>query len=247
MPPPSLNERLSRISTLWTVLLQAHQAPTASDTWATAVQLLMQRYSGAVYRYLLGAVRDADAAEELSQEFALKWVRGDFRRADPVRGRFRDYLRTALSHLVNDYHRGRQNRPGALSPEAPEPAAPPAESLDSDRAFIAQWREELLNRTWTALAEINSTYHAVLLCRIENPELPSPEMAGRLSAQLGRPFTAASVRKVLQRAHEKYADLLLEEVASTLPGPTPDSLQQEIQELGLLGYCRSALERRRQP
>jgi hypothetical protein len=50
----------------------------------------MGSYHRAVHRYLLGALRDEDAAEELFQEFALRFVRGDFRWADRGRGRFRD-------------------------------------------------------------------------------------------------------------------------------------------------------------
>jgi RNA polymerase sigma-70 factor (ECF subfamily) len=202
----------------------------------------MQRYCGAVYRYLLGAVRDGEVAEELTQEFALRFLRGDFRGADPERGRFRDYLKTALIHLVNDYHRARQRWPRALGGDTPEPAA--AESLaDAERDFLTDWREELLERTWKALAMANPTSHAVLLLRLENPEMPSAQMAEQFTARLGKPRNSAWVRKTLQRAHDRYADLLLAEVANSLPAATPEALRQELQELDLLKYCRTALER----
>src|SRR5437660_669516 len=55
-----LNERLSRISTQWTMVFQAHEGP--ADAVARAQQQLLERYSGAAYRYLLGAVRDPDVA-----------------------------------------------------------------------------------------------------------------------------------------------------------------------------------------
>jgi RNA polymerase sigma-70 factor (ECF subfamily) len=242
MDRDSLNQRLSRISTQWSMVFQAHASPT--DAAAEAQRRLLQRYSGAVYRYLLGAVRDPDVAGELAQEFALRFVRGDFRRADPDRGRFRDYLKTALIHLVTDFRRAQKEWPRALPPEGPEPAAPAAESVHPDQAFLASWREELLDRTWRTLAEVNAAYHAVLLCRIEAADLSSAELAGRLSAQLGKPLTAAWVRKTLQRAQGKYADLLLEEVSHSLGTSAPELLRQELHELNLLPYCRSALERR---
>ena len=44
----------------------------ADDRWVT----LLQRYQGVVYRYLLGSLRDADAADELFQEFALRCLQG---------------------------------------------------------------------------------------------------------------------------------------------------------------------------
>jgi RNA polymerase sigma-70 factor (ECF subfamily) len=240
MDPQELCQRLSRISTLWTMVFQAHGDPTDA---ADAQRVLVQRYSGAVYRYLLGAVRDPDVAGELSQEFALRFVRGDYRRADPGKGRFRDYLRTALIHLVTDYHRARQAWPRPLAGDAPEPAALAA-GQDSECDFLAQWREELLDRTWQALEQANADYRAVLLLRIENPDMPSPEMAERLAVQLGKPLTAAWVRKALQRAHAKFADLLLDEVAVSLENAAREGLEQELRELDLLKYCRSALDRR---
>src|SRR5437016_12000302 len=156
MDQAELNQRLSKISTLWTMVLQAHGGPNAAGT--DAQQALLERYSGAAYRYVLGAVRDADVADELAQEFALRIVRGDFRRADPGRGRFRDYLKTALIHLVTDHQNERRPAPRRLSPDEPEPATPVPESLNSEHDFVQSWREELLDRTWQALAEANPSY-----------------------------------------------------------------------------------------
>src|SRR5436190_1193761 len=132
------NERLSRISTHWTLVFQAH----ADRADAVAQGTLLQRYRRAVFRYLLGALRDADQAEELAQEFALRFLRGDFRRAHPERGRFRDYVKTALSHLVTDLHRARKAGPLPLG--GPEPAAAPAAPEDD---FLRCWREEVLECT----------------------------------------------------------------------------------------------------
>src|SRR5262245_18556900 len=84
-------QRLSSISTLWSLVEKAHQETIAA---AIAQRALLQRYCGAVYRYLLGALLDEAAAEDLFQDFALRFLRGDFRRADPGKGRFRDYLKT---------------------------------------------------------------------------------------------------------------------------------------------------------
>jgi RNA polymerase sigma-70 factor (ECF subfamily) len=242
MGEESLDKHLSRISTLWTEVLRAHADP--ADAAAAARGRLLERYGGAVSRYLLGAVRDPDAADELAQEFALRLVRGDFRRADPQRGRFRDYLKAALVHLVDDYHRARQAAPRQLAPDAPEPAAPAPPSADSERGFLATWREELLERTWQALAEANAAYHAALLLRIQSPDLSSAQMAEELGTRLGRPLTADWVRKAVQRAQARFADLLIEEVATSLEGGTEEELREELRELDLLRYCRSALERR---
>jgi RNA polymerase sigma-70 factor (ECF subfamily) len=237
-----LDQRLSRISTQWSMVFQAHDGETA--VVSSAQRQLMERYSCAVYRYLLGAVRDPDTAEELAQEFALRFVRGDFRRADPERGRFRDYLKTAVIHLVTDYHRARQVAPVQLASQAPEVVAP-AESIVAEPDFLANWREELLQRTWKALAQAQPDYHAILLHRVENPEATSAQAAEELQARLQKPITAAAVRKAVQRAHGKFADLLVDEVSASLDNPTPEAVTEELRALDLLKYCQSALERRR--
>src|SRR5688572_28432089 len=204
MNQAELDQRLSGIATQWTAVFQAHGA--GADTVVAARNRLMLRYSGAVYRYLLGAVRDPDAAADLCQEFAVKFLRGDFRRVAPERGRFRDYVKTALSNLANDHHRARQAGPRPLEHDAAAPELP------SEADFVGGWRQSILDQTWKSLAEDNPTFHAVLALRIENPDMQSGEMAERLTAQLGKSMTAENVRKSLQRAHSKFAELLLDQV-----------------------------------
>jgi RNA polymerase sigma-70 factor (ECF subfamily) len=231
------DQRLSRITTLWSAVTRAHQGP--ADEAGAAQRLLLERYAGAAYRYLLAAAGAGDAADDLFQEFALRFLRGDFRRADPQRGRFRDYLKAALIHLVHDHRRARQRRPLGLRDEF-RPARAPAES-DEGRTFLAGWRAELLDRTWKSLAAANPTYHRVLLLRIDNPDEPSAGLADRLAEPLGKAVDAAWVRKTLQRAQRKYARLLVEEVKASLPAPTPEAVRQELLDLDLLKFCRSAL------
>src|SRR5205085_775759 len=154
---------LSRISTIWTMLRQAHDGP--ADAATAAQQLLLQRYGGAVHRYLSAVVRDAHAADDLTQEFGLSLVKGAFHKADPQRGRFRDYVKTALFHLVADYHRQQTGRLRFLAPESHELANLPSRDDDAGRRFDETWREELLARAWEALAEAQPTYYAVLRFR----------------------------------------------------------------------------------
>src|SRR5436190_1702719 len=112
MDPRELAQNLSRISTRWSALRQAHQG--SERTAAAARQELMERYCGAVYRYLLRAVRDPHTADDLTQEFAVRFIRGRFRHADAKRGRFRDYVKTSLFHLVDDYRKGAREQPQQL-------------------------------------------------------------------------------------------------------------------------------------
>lgn len=249
MDQSELNSRLSRISTVWTLLSDA-QKPLRTRA-EDARLALIQRYQGAAYRYLLGAVRNPDAADDLFQEFALRVLQGAFAHADPHRGRFRSYLKTMLYHLVADYQRRQRRLPRSLQSTVPDPAQPDAEATESDRQFLHSWRDEILARAWTALAEAERAggqpYHSVLKFRAEHPDASSAEMAAALSGQLrpGQPFTEAGLRKTLQRARAQFADVLLDDVTHSLGEHAPGQLEEELIELDLLPYCRSALGRRR--
>jgi RNA polymerase sigma-70 factor (ECF subfamily) len=243
---PDRDERLSRVETQWTLLFRAGPGP---DRDAAAQQQLLLRYYAAAYRYLLGMVRDPAAAEELTQEFAVRFLRGDCRRADPGRGRFRDFLKTALRHLVIDHWRKRGREPALLPPDAvAEAAAAPAELEALDQQFLQRWREELLAQTWGALQavqeETGQPFHTVLRWKAEAQGLSAAELADRLGAAQGRAYSEVAARKLLQRARQRFAELLVEEVARSLPCCTPAELEQELIDLDLLSYCRSALQHR---
>ena len=249
MDEQTLHSRLSRISTNWTALAKAHRV---ADQEADAARLeFILRYQSAAYRYLLGAVRDLDTADDLFQEFALRFMRRDFQRATPEKGRFRDYLKTTLYHLVSDHFARRRKRGASLDDDVAEAEHRSWERADSDAQFASSWRAELLARAWSTLAGEQQAggppYYAVLKFRTEHPKTGSADMAKRLSDQLQRspPFTESGIRKTLQRARVRFADLLLDDVAFSLNDPSLEKLEEELIDLRLLEYCRSALQRRR--
>jgi len=141
---------LSQIETTWTLVVRAHGSP--NDNLAEAQRELMERYVGAVYRYLLGAVRNEDVAQELFQEFAIRFLRGGFRGADPGRGRFRNFIKTALVNLVNDHDKAeaRRRRRTPMTVDSSHEVAAPA-AADPEQQFLESWREELISRAWMAL------------------------------------------------------------------------------------------------
>jgi RNA polymerase sigma factor (sigma-70 family) len=241
MEKKSLDARLSQISTSWSILRQAHGGP--ADTVAAAQQLLLQRYGGAVHRYLLATLRDCHAADDLTQEFGLRLVRGDFRQVTPQRGHFRHYVKTVLFHLVSKYRKEHQARTRPLAPDSPELANLVSRDPDADRRFQESWREELLARAWEALAEAQPVFYAVLRFRAANPKLSSEHMAEQLARQLDKPLTAAGFRQILHRARDKFAELLIDAVAQSVEPPTAVQVEQELSELGLLVYCQPALDR----
>jgi RNA polymerase sigma factor (sigma-70 family) len=239
---------ISRIPTAWSMVREAHGDHTAVQF---AQERLLARYGGAVRRYALSALRDEDAAEEVFQEFALKFVRGDFGNADPERGRFRAFVKTVVYRLIVDYQRRTKKRglEGPMHSNVAEPEADDAGASGDDVLFQTSWRDELLARCWQKLAdderESGKPYHSVLRYRVDHPDLRSPELAAGLSEQLGKPINAGAVRVLLHRSRELFGELLLDEVTESLASGSLDDAEQELIDLELHEYCWPALEKRR--
>lgn len=230
------DDRLSRLSTQWTLLARAHQRADPAAAREAQAELLV-RYHAAAYRYLARVVGDAAAAEELCQEFAYRFVRGDFRGARPDKGRFRDYVKTALVRMAGEYRRARQagDRVRPFDSRVMTPADP-----DPDAAFREEWRQAVLDLVWAALKREATgprpTGYDVLRRKAADPSVPSARLAETLTAQLGRPVTAANVRQLLHRARRRFAELLRAEVAASVATTDSAEVEAELADLGLLVY-----------
>jgi len=223
---------------MWTVLRQAHEG--VRDNATNAQRLLIERYRGAVYRYLMAAVRDTELADELLQEFALSLIRREFRGTDSSRGRFRDYIKSVLFHLVGKH---RKKYAKERQRQTSEPIADVAADPEMTEQFDDCWRDELLARTWTALQDVNRNYFVTLQTRAAYPDDSSTKLARRIGERLGKPVSAEAARQNLSRARDTFAELLVNEVAQSLKNPSTETLHDELSDLGLLEYCRPVLQR----
>lgn len=236
-----IQSRLDDISTKWTTVFQAH-ADEHPDRQMARVSML-HRYRGAVYRYLLAMTRDADLAQELCQEFALKFLNGDFHKATPDRGRFRYYVKTTVINLVRRHHRNRAGDPQSLPADLQEYAAGGSSHSDENDEFNQQWRKEILDLTWRALKAEHPVQYALLRMRISEPDLTSAKLAERYTQKFDEPMSAANVRKTLERAHVRFSELVIRETAEQLGDPDGHAVRAELEDLRLLKYCGSALQR----
>jgi RNA polymerase sigma-70 factor (ECF subfamily) len=242
-----MDDRFSQIDTVWSQVRRAHdQAATAAGQ---AQQELLDRYGGAVRRYALAALRNEDAANEICQEFALKFVRGDFAAADPTKGRFRSFVKTVVYRLIVDHQRRNKKLGREVNMQTNLPDLPETIYHSEDELFLNSWRDELLSKCWAALEEeehrTGKQYFSVLRHRVDHPDLRSPELAEQLSKSLGKTITAGNLRVLLHRARDRFADLLLDEVLNSLDDASIGAVEEELIELDLLEYCRPALEKRR--
>lgn len=246
--PMSGDEHLSRIETLWSVVRRANTPDGTSA--AEAQEELLERYGGAIRRYLHACLRDRDAADEIFQEFSLRFVRGDFSGADPEKGRFRSFVKTIIYRLMMDHHRkaARGGKPQALAFDPAE-----SEGHDSsdcgDELFLSSWRDELLAKAWSSLEEYEQTngspYYTALRLRVEQPDLRSAQLAERLTVRLGKPMTAEAVRVLVHRARDRFAECLITAVAESIDDDSADAIEEELIDLRLLEYCRDTLQKRR--
>src|SRR5262249_3184104 len=168
-----------------------------------------------------------DAAGDLAQKFALRFIEGGFRRADPDHGRFRDYLKTSLIHMVYDSRERQQHGFELAAPEAlPDPSA---------NDFEAPWRAGILERTWAALERAwkalevdRPAYHALLELLRVDPTLRSPQIVESLSVQRGIRVSADWVRQAKKRAWTSFANHLIDEVAHSLGTDDLHTLTEEL-------------------
>ncbi len=236
--------RLSELSTQWTMLFQAHHGTPEQMT--DALRVMMLRYEGAVHRYFLKAVGDPDAVRELDQEFALRFLKGKFLKYDPRLGRFRDYVKRAVRNLMMDYHR-QKGKMRHLDTDFDQAVVADSAALEIDEQIIAAWRDELLDRAWNALEDLErrtgQPHHTILKYRARNPDLNSDEMARDLAPVLGKPLSGGALRNRLQHAREKWVGLLVDEVKASLRTPSREEVEEELAELRLLRYCKPVMAR----
>ncbi|MCA9132451.1 MAG: sigma-70 family RNA polymerase sigma factor [Planctomycetales bacterium] len=243
MPDPN---RLSQIDTLWSMVYCANREGDTRQGFAQAE--LLARYGTAIQRYLVAALRDETAAEDVYQEFAVRFLRGDFAQVHHAKGRFRGFLKVVLGRMVADHFRYKIRRPT-------KPLEPHAELSDVRDAVAREdelrgvWRDEMLTLAWQRLGEeeqrSGKPWLQVLKLRVEQPRSRSSELAARLADAIGEPVTATRLRVLLHRAREKFSDYLLAAVAETLREDCLDAVEQELAELELLRYCQASIDRRR--
>jgi DNA-directed RNA polymerase specialized sigma24 family protein len=232
---PAEKLRLEQITTVWSML-------------GDPAQFIM-RYAPAIQAYFAAIITNRDDAEEAIQEFLLRVTKSGFTNANSERGRFRDYLKTAvrnaaLAQLRKESARTRHRQ----SLPAPAPASASADDESLEQEWVAEWRKCVLDRSWRALERYEASNagsaglpHTTLRLVVEYPDRDSKSLAAQATQLTGQRLNAEGFRQRLSRARRVFARLVVQEVAETLQSPTPDQVEDELVVLGLMGYVRRYL------
>jgi hypothetical protein len=185
------------------------------------------RYAPAIREYLVALLADSAAAEAATQNFLHNCVR----RVAPVApscGRYRDYLQRAVREAAGVF------------------ARPTSDQTLGDRAWLGGWRTCLLERAWQGLDVYQRDTPGNLSCTVlrvaaDYPDEDANTQVGRVNILAGRRLRAEAFRKQLGRAKRIFAELVVGEVVQTLDNPTPQGVEAELAEVGLLPELRDSL------
>ncbi len=201
------------------------------------------RYAPAIEGYLRALVRDPHQVDEIRQDFLLRVLQKGFGPRGNLHGRFRHYLKAAvrnaaLAHL-------RRKVPAQADPA--QLARLPDRHAVVNGEWNAGWRRCVLERVWEALelherqTPDNYAYTVLRIYVTHHTEEDSAQLADRVNRRLKTALRPEAFRKQLSRARRLFARLLLAEVVQTLEDPTPQRVEDELIDAGLLADIQPLL------
>jgi RNA polymerase sigma factor (sigma-70 family) len=153
--------------------------------------------------------REGDEADDLTQAFLLFFLEHALvARADPSRGRFRQFMFSSLQHWWLDRCRQRKaTKRGEGLKRSLDEARDAPDDADPGREFDRDWARQLLQRAYTQLAREAEQQGKTTLFREAAPflaESPDPTDYAEAAARLGlRSNTfAAAVSRLRQRLRQ---------------------------------------------
>ena len=198
----------------------------------------VKRYGTAIRAYLQALISDQHDADEVEQDLLLQVVERGFPDGMGRRGKFRYYLMTVVRNAALTYFRKKNRRPVTIADLSSIPAAQMA-----DRAWERSWRECVMKNAWISLRKheqrnVGNLFHTVLRTSVKHGDEDSTMLAVRVSSITGQELSAEAFRKQISRARRKFGEMLIDEVARTMRGVTPEELEEELSSLDLLKYVR---------
>jgi RNA polymerase sigma-70 factor (ECF subfamily) len=211
--------------THWSKLVAARA--DAGATRLDALNFLIQRYWKPVYCYVRRCGWGEEDAKDLVQEFFAACLHTDFfAKADPARGRFRNFLLSSLQHFLKNAHRAahaqkRHPEQGFVPLRDPATASSagfePADRTTPEAVFHHAWVTTLIQRVLRRLEQECQTtgkqaHYELFRQRLVLPALEdaNPPPLRDLAARLG--LSEKQAANCLLTARRAYQRLLQEEI-----------------------------------
>lgn len=230
------SERHWFATTHWSVILSAGDihGPKVSE----ALEKLCRTYWPPLYTYVRRQGHGPEDAQDLTQAFFAKLLQKNFwARADRKKGRFRNFLLTALRQfLLDERDRARTAKRGGgvsfipFDEEVGEEHFADGLNLSSEDQFERQWALTVLKQARAALQrECAATGKAELYERInllgDQKETAVPYAA--IAQDLG--MSVSALKTAVSRLRERYGQFVRQEVGQTVSSPA--EIDSEIRHL----------------
>jgi DNA-directed RNA polymerase specialized sigma24 family protein len=225
-------------TTHWSRVLRAGD-PTDREG-RDALERLCRDYWYPLYAFARRQGLDREEAGDLVQGFLADLIeRRDLTKADPSRGRFRSFLRTACGHFLSHARdhdravkRGGGRTPVSIDLQDAEGRYinEPAHDLTADRLFERRWAMVLLEHVLARLESEASRGGKSDLFDHLRPLLEGDDLAEsyKLIGETMK-MSEGSVKVAAHRFRSRYRQLLREEVARTVADPA--DVDAEIADL----------------
>lgn len=206
------------------------------------METLCRSYWYPLYAYVRRSGHSHEESADLTQEFFAHLIgKGLLTRADPERGRLRNFLLTALQRFLRDEWRAqnRQKRGGggvilSIDEATAEGlyAREPSHMDTPEKLYHRRWALTLLELTLSGLRDDYAQQNKGELFDVLKPALteePDAESATASGAKLG--LTPGAVRVAVTRLRARYRQRLLAEVAASMDVQTEVEVDEEIAAL----------------
>jgi len=225
--------------TQWTLVQRARSGEPTEET-RRALEDICKHYWLPIYAFVRRSGQRAAEAEELTQEFIIRLIEGEYlSRADRERGKLRTFLLACLKHFLTDHHRAGQRlkRGGGSEHVSIDHAlaenaygVEPVDEMTPDVLFERRWAMSLMEQVIEKMAApmkddgSRQLFYAAVPFARKGAEPVSREAA---AAALG--MSPEATKMAISRLRQRFREQLREAVGATL-GPD-DDIEVEMQHL----------------
>ena len=226
-------------TTRWTLLAQA--TLNGDEAGRESLARMCEGYRRPVVMFLASHGYSVHQTEDLTQEFFLRWLKSRaWKRADRLRGKFRNFMLGAVRHLLahvaerqSALKRGGGSADVSLDDEDFDVELPAPDRI-AVHAFDRAWALALIANTIAMLRSEHAARGRVAEFEVLRQFLPSSDMPPSLEVAAERTgLNLAACKSALHRLRERFRELLRAEVARTVSAP--HEIEEELQ------YLRSLL------